>query len=219
MIRRIGRQLWRDLLSVYYANTPTWRWLKSAALVFLGLFAWMGGLALLSVEPGWTFLHYVMAYGLLVIVWGPFTHFVVVPMTIRLRRNAEHPLARKFSRNSGKVNLAIFFALVIVLGTVAPSFMLLDVSPSLGGGDGVEYSGELVCETSDGTVRCQVEGAEGIDHVVALSGGETLATAEEPPFEFEVETEQVSETRTGKEFIVEFRDEDGGTLQRLVERV
>jgi len=217
-IRSILRQSWRDLLSVYYANTPAWRWLKSAALVFLGFFAWMGGLALLAVEPGWTFLHYVMAYGLLVIFWGPFTHFVVVPMTIRLRRNARSDLSRWFSRNSGKVNLAIFFALVVVVGTIAPSFLLLEFSPTLLGGDGETVSGELVCETGAESVTCRVEDPQGIDRVVALSGETQLAVAEEAPFRIEIDTDEMTETRTGREFVVEFQDENGGTLRRFVER-
>jgi len=218
-VRGFARQGWRDLLSVYYANTPAWRWLKSAALVFLGFFLWMGGLALLSVEPGWTFLHYAMAYGLLVIFWGPFTHFVVVPMTIRLRRNATSDAARWLSRNSGKVNLAIFFSLVIVIGTIAPSFMLLEFSPSLPGGDSADVSGELVCETGAEQVTCHVENPQGIHRVVARSGDQQLAVAEEPPFRFEVDRDEVTETRAGEEFVVEFQDEDGSTLQRFVQRV
>jgi len=215
-------QVWRDIRSVYYANTPAWRWLKSAALVFLGFFAWMGGLALLSVEPGWTFLHYVMAYGMLVIIWGPFTHFVVVPLTIRLRRTADTSLEQAVSRHSGKINLTVFFALVVVLGTLAPSFLVLDFSASLpgdGNGDGGTVSGELVCETGAETISCRVEDPQGIGRVVALSGEETIATAENPPFRFEVEPDEVTETRAGEEFVVEFQDENGATLRRLVERV
>jgi hypothetical protein len=68
-----ARQGWRDLLSVYYANTAVWRWLKSGTLVFFGFFLWAGSTVLQSVT-GWTFLNYTMAYGFLLLAWGPFTH-------------------------------------------------------------------------------------------------------------------------------------------------
>lgn len=211
-------QMWRDMLSVYYANTPVWRWLKSGALVFLGFFLWMGGSVLLSVKPEWAFLYYVMAYGFLLIAWGPFTHFVVVPLTIRLRRAAEHPVVRTFSRNSGKINLAIFFTLVAIFGTIAPGIMLLDFSPTAGGDGSAEVSGELVCDTNE-VITCHVENATGIDHVVATSNGEVIGTAEEPPFEVEINRNELSETRTGKEFRIEYRDENGETIRRFVQRV
>ena len=212
-------QMWRDLLSVYYANTPIWRWLKSGALVFLGLSLWTGGAVVLSVRPEWELLTYVIAYGFLLLFWGPFTHFVVVPLTIRLRRTATHPVARAFSRNSGKLNLAIFFTLVLVLGTVTPAIMMLEFAPLPGDGDSVEIRGELQCEVEDDLVSCHVVGAQGIDHVVATSGGEEIAIADEPPFELEFHTDEVQETRTGQEFTVDFRDEDGETIRRHVRTI
>ena len=211
-------QMWRDLLSVYYANTPVWRWLKSGALVFLGFFLWMGGSVLLSVKPGWTFLHYAMAYGFLLIAWGPFTHFVVVPLTIRLRRTAEHPIPRTFARNSGKINLAIFFTLVAIFGTITPGIMLLDFSPGAGGDGSPEVRGEVVCDV-DSVITCRVENASGIDHVVATSGGEEVARADGPPFEMEIQRDELAETRTGKQFRIEFRDENGETIRRFVRTV
>lgn len=216
-IRWYGRQMWRDLLSVYYANTPVWRWLKSGALVFLGFFLWMGGSVLLAVKPEWTFLHYAMAYGFLLIAWGPFTHFVVVPLTIRLRRTSEHPVARTFARNSGKLNLTIFFTLVVIFGALTPGIMMLEFSPPTGGTAG-DVRGNVVCDAND-VITCQVENARGFDHVVVTSGGDVLATASEPPYEFVVHREDLTETRTGREFRVDLRDEHGETLRRHVERV
>lgn len=217
--QEIANQAWRDLLSIYYANTPVWRWLKSGTLVFFGFFLWMGGNVLLSVKPDWTFLHYVMAYGFLLIAWGPFTHLVVVPLTIRLRRTGEHRLARIFARNSGKINLSIFFLLVIIIGTVTPAVMLFEFSPSLGGGGQPDVSGDVVCDFGETTVSCHVEEPEGIDHVVVTSGGEELARADDPPYAFEIETDNIAETRTGKEFRIDFRDENGKSLRRFVRTV
>ncbi|MFC4541896.1 hypothetical protein ACFO5R_08135 [Halosolutus amylolyticus] len=211
----LGR-LWRDLLSVYYANTPIWRWLKSGALVFFGFFAWMSGTVLLSVRPEWGFLTYVMAYGFLLLFWGPFTHFVVVPVSIRLRRTAEHPTVRAVNRHAGKINLSIFFTLVLVFGTFTPGIMMFEFDPGLGDGEQDDVRGTLVCDVDDDVVSCHVDGAQGIDHVVATSGGEVVATVDEPPFAFEVHTDELQETRTGNELVVEYRDESGELLRRQV---
>ncbi|MFC7058447.1 hypothetical protein [Halovenus salina] len=216
-VRGFIQQSWCDLLSVYYANTPIWRWLKSGALLFLGIGVWAGGSAVHSVT-GWRPVLYLMAYGFLLIIWGPFTHMVLVPLTIRLRRNAETKPGRVFSRNSGKINLAIFAMCIIVLATFAPGVMLLDFSPTTGGDTGPSVSGDLVCEDGE-TVSCEIIEPQGIDHVVVLSDDETIESVEGPPFEFTVAREDLMETRTGGQFIVEFRDADGNRLQRLVERV
>lgn len=215
----LAKQAWRDLLSIYYANTPVWRWLKSAALLFLGFFAWTGGAVVLSVKPEWTFLHYLMAYGFLLIVWGPFTHFVVVPLAIRLRRTAEHPVTRTFSRNSGKINLAIFFTIVIAFGITTPGIMMLEFGFAGLGETGDDVSGDLSCEVGDELISCQIENPDGFDRVVVSSGGETVLTVDEPPYEFEFEREDLVDTRTGKEYRVELQDEDGESLRRFVRTV
>jgi len=217
-VRGIVRQAWRDLLSVYYANTPIWRWLKSGALLFLGVGLWAGGGVVYSVTD-WRVVLYVTAYGFLLIFWGPFTHMVVVPLTIRLRRTAESKPARVFSRNSGKINLSIFFTLVIVLATFAPGVILLEFSPTSPGGGGVEASGELVCDAREEVVSCEVLDPQNIDHVVVISGDQTLRTVESEPFEFELQREELEETQSGLRFEVEFRDDDGNTVQRRVRRV
>ena len=218
-IRWYLRQMWRDLLSVYYANTPVWRWLKSGALMFLGLFAWAGASVLLSIRPEWTFLYLVMAYGFLLILWGPLTHFAIVPAVLRLRRTAEHPLARTIARNGGKINLTIFITLVILLALSPPGIMLLEFEAGLPG-DGPSASGTLQCEGPENeVVTCEVHDAQNIDHVVIMIGGEVIDEAHEPPYRTEVRTDQLRETRTGYEFAVEYRDEDGNTLQRQIQTV
>lgn len=215
-IRSVLEQSWRDLLSIYYANTPIWRWLKSGALLFLGFGLWAGGSAVHSVT-GWQPVLYVMAYGFLLIVWGPLTHMLLIPLTIRLRRTAETKPARVFSRNSGKINLSIFFICVIALATFAPGVMLLDFSSSDSGGG--EISGDLICETGAETVSCEVADPQGIEKVVVLSGDETVRTVSEEPFSFEVPVDELEETSSGHRFVVEYRDGNGNTLRRFVERI
>ncbi len=216
---RYAKRPWYDLISIYYTNTPIWRWLKSAALVFLGFFLWMTGNVLLSVQPEWTFLTYVMAYGFVLLLWGPLTHMVVVPVTIRLRRSADRPALRTLSRHASKLNFSTFLLVVVVVGALAPGVMLLDFSSPIGGDGGTDVSGELQCETGEEIVTCSIENPQGIDHVVVTSGGETLTTVEGPPFEFEVERSRLEETRTGAEFTVDFRNAEGETVQRRIERV
>ncbi|WP_336328485.1 hypothetical protein [Halovenus sp. HT40] len=216
-VGNVLKQSWRDLLSIYYANTPIWRWLKSGALLFLGFGLWAGGSAVHSVT-GWQPVLYVMAYGFLLIVWGPFTHMLLIPFTIRLRRTAESKPARVFSRNSGKINLSIFFVCVIALATFAPGVMLLDFSGSPGSGGG-EVTGNLICESGETAVSCEVENPQGFDRVVVVSGGETVRTVTEEPFTFEIPFEELEEISSGHRFVVEYQDSNGNTLRRFVERV
>ncbi|WP_436903447.1 hypothetical protein [Halovenus halobia] len=213
-VRGYGQQFWRDLLSIYYANTPIWRWLKSGALLFLGFGLWAGGSAVHSVTD-WRPVLYVMAYGFLLIVWGPFTHMVLVPLTVRLRRNASTAVGRTFSRNSGKINLTIFALCVISLATLAPGVMLLEFSPSTGTG-AQSVSGDLVCDGGEQTVSCEIVDPQGIDHVVVLSGGEQLKRVDGSPFTFTVDRSNLKESPTGQELVVEYRDENGQLRQRLI---
>lgn len=216
-IRSVFTQSWRDMLSIYYANTLIWRWFKSGALLFLGFGLWAGGSAVHSVT-GWQPVLYVMAYGFLLIVWGPLTHLLLIPFTIRLRRNGKTKPARVFSRNSGKINLSIFFACVILLATFAPGMMLLDFSPSVDGG-GEEVSGDLICEPGAATVSCEVENPQGFDSVVVTSGDRTVRAISEEPFTFEIPIDDLEATESGYRFVVEYRDSNGNTLRRFVERV
>jgi len=111
----IVRQAWRDLL-LYYANTPVWRWLKSGSLVFLGLFLWMSGNVLLAYWTDSVTVRYALAYGFVLILWGPLTHLLVVPAVIRLRRTAENPTVRRIVRHGSKINFATFLVIVAVVG-------------------------------------------------------------------------------------------------------
>ncbi|WP_058366328.1 hypothetical protein [Haloparvum sedimenti] len=220
-LRRVVRQLWRDLLSVYYANTPAWRWLKSGTLVVFGFFCWTGSSVLLSYRPGWGFLTYAMAYGFLLIVWGPLTHLGVVPAAIRLRRTAEHPVARFLARQASKLNLSVFLTLVLLAGTVTPGVMMFEyASPLADGGDAAPDAGaDVVCEDEGDLVACHLEAVRGADRVVVTTGGEELVTLSEPPYEFELRKAELADGATGKQFVVELRDAEGETLRRYVQTV
>lgn len=207
-------QAWVDLKSVYYANTPVWRWLKSGALVFLGLLLWTGANLLLSIRPAWTFLYLVMAYGFLLVLWGPLTHFGIVPIALRLRRTAKHPIIRTLSRHVGKINLTIFFILVVILAVVQPGVMLLEFSPQIDG-DGVEVRGDVSCERVGDVVSCHVENSAGFDHVVVLADDQILDRANEEPYEVQFDREAIE----GDNFRILFRDAEENTLRSVIRTV
>lgn len=214
-VRWMAGQAWRDLMSVYYANTPVWRWLKSGALVFFGLFTWAGAAVVLSVQPAWAALSVVMAYGFLLIFWGPLTHMLLVPAILRLRRTASRPATRWLGRHGSKLNIAIFVTLVAMLAVAQPGFMLLEFSPSGVSGE-TNVNGEIHCTTTgDGSITCEVDEPAGFDHVVVRSGDAVIARADEPPYTLEFHRDDV----VGDRYLVQMRDENGNHLRTVSREV
>lgn len=212
--RWMARQAWSDLKSIYYANTIVWRWLKSGALVFLGFCVWAGAAVLLSVRPGWTFLYLFMAYGFLLVLWGPLTHFGIVPLVLRVRRTASHPFVQRIARHAGKINLTIFFTLVVILAIVQPGIMLLEFSPP--GTNGEEVRGDISCVgPENGEITCEVVNGAGFDHVVVVSNGDVLDRADEPPYELQFTTDEMSGTR----YLVQLRDANDNVLRTQSESI
>ncbi len=209
--------MWRDARSVYYANTTIWRFLKSLALVFLGLFVWVGSNLILSYRADWWPLYYAMAYGFVLLVWGPLTHFVVVPLVIRLRRSGAGGLKRWVGRHGSKANLAVFFTIVLVLGTAPLGVMTFDFTLPSGGGAS-DVNPQLQCTKSGGTVHCHLSSSQGIDSVVITSGGEELNRVSEPPFDFNVEISEMAAQRGDRQFIVELHDANGDVIRRYSRR-
>lgn len=215
-VRRVLRGMWRDMVSVYYANTLVWRVLKSGALLFLGFFCWIGGNLTLSFVD-WAPFRYVTAYGFALLFWGPFTHLVVVPLVIRLRRTADHPVTRFFSRHGSKTNLTVFLVVVVVLGTFPPGVMTFQFGGAASGAP--DITGDLQCTKTPDTVHCHLVNPQGVDHVVVLSGGETIETDEQAPFEFDIPRDELAEVNDQEQFTVELRDENGNTQRRFVRQV
>lgn len=213
------RQAWRDLLSIYYANTPVWRLMKSAGLLLFGFFCWSASSLLLAYRPEWTILSYTMAYGFVLIFWGPLTHLVVVPLVIRLRRTAEGPIPRAIARHGSKINLSVFFAIVLVLGTAPISPMLLDFQSPFQDDAQPDISTDLVCSESDGVVECYLTNPSGVDHIVVTSGETVVTTVDDPTAEFEFRVDDLEEVMGQHEYVVELRDEDGDRLAVFRERV
>lgn len=216
-LRRTVRRAWNDFRSVYYANTLIWRVFKSGALLFLGLFCWSGANLLLSYRPDWGFLWFVMAYGFLLLFWGPFTHFVVVPFVIRMRRRGQRgPVSRFVTRHGSKANLTVFFVLVLLLGTYPIGPMAFEFQLPAGSGSGGDVDPDLQCTKSADVVHCHLSDSRGIDHVVVTSGGETVEVIDEPPFDFDVRISEIESVRGDRQFEVELRDADDRLLRRYV---
>lgn len=217
-LRRTLRAMWNDARSVYYANTMIWRLLKSGALLFLGLFTWVGANLILSYRGDWWPFYYVMAYGFVLLVWGPLTHFLVVPTVIRLRRTAATDLWSWFARHGSKVNLAVFFTIVLLLGTFPVGPMTFEFQlPS--GGETSDVNPQLQCTMSGETIHCHLSSSRGIDHVVVTASGQEIERIEEPPFDFDVDVSDTGAVREDRQFVVDLRDENGETMRRYVRRV
>ena len=211
---------WSTLKTVYYADSPSWRVLKSGGLVFFGFFLWAGSNLLYSYNPELTFLRYAMAYGVLLIIYGPIHHVVVLPLSFRWQRASD--ARRRIGRRLPNAMLVAFVVGVVVLGTFPAGPMVVDFQGTLGG-SGADISPDLLCTkstTDDGTaVHCHLSEAQGVDRVVVRSGGTRLAVDEDPPFEFTVAASEL-ETVTGeKQFTVVLQDEDGTMLRRYTRRL
>jgi len=210
------RNAWRTTKSVYYANSLSWRFLKSGALVFIGFFLWAGANLLLSYQPGWAWLYYPMAYGFLVLVYGPIHHFVVIPLALRWRRAGG--VRTRLGRRLPVSMLAVFLVAVVVLGTVPAGPMTVDFQSSLEDA-GADIDPGLLCtkSTDDGgetRVHCHLSDADGIDHVAVVSGGEEVTVDRDPPFDFDVHASELTAVTGQKQFQVVLRDAEGNTIRR-----
>lgn len=208
---------WNDLLSVYYANTTIWRFLKSGGLFFFGFFCWTGANLLLSYRPDWGFLYYVMAYGFVLLLWGPLTHLLVVPAIIRLRRSGATGFKRFLSRHGSKLNLSVFLAIVLILGAFPIGVMTFEFQVPTGttGGD---VNANLECTKSEGVIHCHLTDARGIDSVVVTTGDTTLKEMTSGPYAFDISVSELQTVNGDRQFTVELRDEDGNTIRRFIRR-
>lgn len=212
------RGLWGDVKGVYWSNTPAWRVIKSGALVFLGFFLWVGSSVLMEYVD-LTVLQYTRAYGFVVLVWGPWTHLVVVPAAIKLRRTAGTPLRRWLARHGSPLNLSVFLVLVLLLGTWPVGPMTLDFQGALADDGPGDVDPEVDCSLEDDLVTCHVEHVEGMDSVVVTSGERELDRDDDPPYELQFRADETEEVVGQRQFRIEVRGEDGERLRLFVRRL
>jgi len=211
---------WSTLKTVYYANSRSWRFLKSGGLVFFGFFLWVGSNLLYAYNPGLTLLRYPMAYGFALIVYGPVHHLVVLPLSFRWRRGGG--VSQRVGRRLPNAMLVLFVVAVVVLGTVPAGPMVIDFQSSLEAG-GADISPDLLCTkstTANGTVvHCHLSETDGVDRVVVRSGDSQLVVDDDPPYEFTVHERELATVTGEKRFSVELQDENGDLVRRYTRRL
>lgn len=219
-VRRTVRQTWNTVLTIYYANSPSWRALKSGALFFLGFFVWAGSNILYSYQPTWTFLQYPMAYGFLLIAYGPIHHLVVIPLALRWRRSSG--AKQRIGKRLPNSMLTLFVVAILVLGTFPAGPMTIDFASALEG-TSADINPDLACvkHTGEGgaEVHCHFTNANGVSSVEVVSGDTVIARDDKPPFEFTIQESEM-ETVVGKQqFRVVLKDENGNVLRRYTRRL
>lgn len=216
----IVEKSWSALKTLYYANPVSWRFLKSGTLVFFGFFLWAGSNVLYSYNPNLTFLHYPMAYGFVLILYGPIHHLIVLPLAFRWRRGSGPK--QRIGRQLPNTMLALFLVAVVGLATFPGGPMMVDFGSTLDS-SGTDISPDLLCvksPTENGTeIHCRLTDSEGIDRVTVRSGNTHLITDDTPPYEFTV-TERELESVTGeKRFTVVLHGKDGTMIRRYTRRL
>jgi hypothetical protein len=211
---------WSSLKTVYYANSISWRFLKSGTLVFFGFFLWAGSNILYSYNPDLTVLQYPMAYGFILIVYGPFHHLVVLPLAFRWRRQSG--TKQRVGRRLPNAMLVVFLVGVLILGTSPVGAMMVDFDSALES-SGADISPDLLCTkspTEAGTeIHCHLTESEGIDRVVIQSGNSQLLVDDTPPYEFTINERELESVTGEKQFTVVLQDEDGTMIRRYTRRL
>jgi hypothetical protein len=211
---------WSTLKTVYYADSASWRVMKSGGLLFLGLFCWAGSNILYSYNQDLWLLRYPMAYGFLLLAYGPIHHLVTLPLSYRLRRATGwlQTLGKRLPNGM----LVVFFVAVLVLGTFPVGAMTVDFRSTLES-SGADISPDLHCVKSDVgddvEIHCHLSESRGVDSVVVRSGGHDIHVDEDPPYEFTIRASEVQSVRGQQQFTVELRDEDGDLIRRYVRRL
>lgn len=219
-VRRAIRDFWNTTLTIYYANSISWRALKSGGLLFLGFFVWAGSNILYSYLPGLTILQYPIAYGFLLIIYGPIHHIVVIPLALRWRRS--QGTKQRIGRRLPNTMLTLFVVAIVVLGTFPVGPMTIDFTSAIEG-SGADINPDLACvkdsSGSEAEVHCHFTDAEGVSRIEVQSGGEVIAEDSSPPFEFTIRESEMDTVVGNKQFIVEVYDENGEVARRYTRKL
>lgn len=213
------KALWDILRTVYWYNSLPWRLLKSGALIVFGFFCLSGGNLLLSFKPDWTFLHYLIAYGFLLIIYGPIHHLVVIPVSLKLAHSSWGQTLR-INKRGPFWTLILFFVAVGIFGTYPLDVMTFEFSaPQLTTSH--DINPKVTCYADTDTeakkvIRCSLPAEEGIGYVEVENKGEVVLTDKEPPYEFSIDVADLEEVVGQKNFHVVLRTEDGQMIRRYV---
>lgn len=211
---------WNTLKTVYYANSISWRFLKGGTLIFFGFFLWAGSNVLHSYNSDLVVLQYPMAYGFILILYGPFHHLVVLPLAFRWRR--KRGTKQRIGRRLPNTMLAVFVVAVLILGTFPVGAMTVDFHGALASDD-PDVNPDLLChksQTEDGTeIHCSLSESEGIDRVIVVNDGTQLVVDENPPYEFTIHERDIEPVVGQKQFRVVLESEDGTMIRQYTRRL
>lgn len=211
---------WEILNTVYSYNSVPWRLLKAGALIVFGFFNFMAGNLLYSYKPDWNFLKFFMAYGSLLIVYGPIHHLVVIPGSLKLGR---YSWARnlKIPQWGHVILLVTFFSAVVYFSVFPMNFMIFEIEAQ-GMMGATDIDPEVTCwrpKENSTTIKCTVSHEPGIDYVDLQTRDKTVLTSDTVPHHFSVDESNIDEVVGQKTFSIIPRDKHGNILRRYVQQV
>jgi hypothetical protein len=222
LLKKLGSSLkrgWEILSTVYSYNSLSWRFLKSAGLIVFGFFNLMASNLLLSYKPDWTFLYFFMAYGSLLIVYGPIHHLIVIPASLKLGR---YSWARDLGiPRWGHVCMLVLFFVAVLYFSFFPLDVMTFELKATGLTGSADISPEISCwrpEQQSTTIRCTVSNEPGIASVLVETNGEPLRTDEKAPFQFSFDESDLNEVVGQKSFAIVPQDKNGNMLRRYVQQ-
>lgn len=211
---------WSTLKTVYYANSISWRFLKAGTLMFFGFFLWAGSNVLHSYNPDLALLQYPMAYGFVLILYGPLHHLVVLPLAFRWRRKGGSK--RRVGRRLPNTMLTGFVILILVLGTFPAGAMTVDFNAGLESGSS-DTNPDVLCDKSqvenETEINCSLTDSEEVDRVVVMNDGSQLRVVEDRPYEFTIREHELEAVTGEKQFRILLESEDGTMIRRYTRRL
>jgi hypothetical protein len=222
-MREFFRHSWRLIKSIYYASATSWRLLKAGSLVFLGFFCWSASNLMVSYGVDGLFWYLLMAYGFLLIFFGPLTHLVLLPYALPwLRRRRRDSFLHTLGKNLSPTTLTVFFLLVTVMGVTRADIMTFDFSPSSYSRPPVaDINPELRCNYLDNkeVIECRLTSDSGIASLVLESGNQELLVDNEPPFSFVIAEDGLEEVVGQRQLRVILRDDQRNTVRQFTRTV
>jgi hypothetical protein len=216
------KSLWLAYKAIYYASTPSWRFMKSGALFLFGFFCWSAGNLLLSYEPSWTWVQFIAAYGFLVIIWGPVTHLLLVPIvTPFLRRHFRWNPAKWMSKHLSLLNFLIFLVHVILFGLYPPDHVLFEFGSIAREHPTVDVNPTLDCsrDRSAALLSCTVTPADGIGRLEIETAGEPLLQLAEAPWSFTLQEQDLVRVVGQQQFEVLVMTPDSSVIRSFTKYV
>jgi len=216
------KALWLAYKAIYYASTPSWRFMKSGALFLFGFFCWSAGNLLLSYEPSWTWVQFIASYGFLVIIWGPVTHLILVPIVTPYMRRCFHSNPGKWlAKHLSLVNFLVFMVHVILFGLYPPDHVLFEFGTIARENPAVDVNPTLTCNRDRDAARltCTVRPADGIGRLDIETAGEPIRRLDEAPWTFTLQEQQLARVVGQQQFEVLVMTPDGDVIRSFTKYV